>query len=187
MVSLFHRATTNNRICSTHSTLSKHVLLCRRFLCRQLGRTVEKKFTVLIIRDVFREFTVRNLWSPYVIRQTIYIFMGTPANLNWFHVLAALLQRPRSPAANQTLHDVWPSPGLVHYIYTFGGSCPLTEFCQVQNSLCVQVLRCHTLPALLHGTRVVGSAKLCGVEQRVPPMFGRAAIRLDIGSSLSRV
>jgi len=31
---------------------------------------------------------------------------------------------------------VWPSPGLVHYIYTFlGGSCPLTKFCRLQNSL----------------------------------------------------
>jgi len=38
-------------------------------------------------------------------------------------------------AVNQTLHDVSPSPGLVNYIYIFGGSCPLTEFCQVQNSL----------------------------------------------------
>ena len=26
--------------------------------------------------------------------------------------------------ANQTLHDLWPSPGLVHCIYIFGGSCP---------------------------------------------------------------
>jgi len=57
---------------------------------------------------------------------------------------------------NQTLHDVWPSPGLVHYVYIFGGSCPLPEFCQVQNSLCVQVLRSPTLAALLHGTRTVG-------------------------------
>jgi len=32
-------------------------------------------------------------------------------------------------------HDVWPSPALVHYIYIFGGSCPLTEFYKVQNSL----------------------------------------------------
>jgi len=81
---------------------------------------------------------------------------GSPANFNGFRVLASLLQRRRSPEANQTLHDVWPSPGLLHYIYTFGGSCPLTKFCQVQNSLCVQVLRCHILVALLHGTRVVG-------------------------------
>jgi len=58
---------------------------------------------------------------------------GAPANFNGFWVLASLLQRCRSPRANQTLHDVWPSAGLVRYIYTFGGSCPLTEFCHVQN------------------------------------------------------
>ena len=79
---------------------------------------------------------------------------GTPAN--WFRVLALLLQRCHSLEANQTLHDVWPSPGLVHYLYIFGRSCPLTEFCQVQNSLCVQVLCSPPLAVLLHGTRVVG-------------------------------
>jgi len=67
---------------------------------------------------------------------------STPANFNEFRVLPSLLQRRRSPEANQTLHDVWPSPGLVHYIYIFGGSCPLAEFCQVQHSLYAQVLRC---------------------------------------------
>ena len=61
---------------------------------------------------------------------------GTPANFNGFRVLPLLLQRCRSSQANQTLQDVWPSPGLLHYIYIFGGSCPLTEFCQMQNSLC---------------------------------------------------
>jgi len=49
---------------------------------------------------------------------------GTPANFNRFRVLPSLLQRRRSPEANQTLDDVWPSPGLVHCIYIFGGSCP---------------------------------------------------------------
>jgi len=34
---------------------------------------------------------------------------GTPANFNGFRVLPSLLQRRRSPEANQTLHDVWPS------------------------------------------------------------------------------
>jgi len=54
----------------------------------------------------------------------------------------SLLQRRRSTEANQTLHDVWPSPARLHYVYIFGGCCPVTEFCQVQNSLCVlQVLR----------------------------------------------
>jgi len=53
---------------------------------------------------------------------------GTPANFNGFRVLASLLHRRHSPEANQTLHDVWPSPGLVHCIYIFRGSCPLREF-----------------------------------------------------------
>ena len=67
---------------------------------------------------------------------------GTPANFNGFCVLALLLHQRRSTEVNQALHDVRPFPGVVHYInYIFGGSCLLTEFCQVQNSLCVQGLR----------------------------------------------
>jgi len=81
---------------------------------------------------------------------------GTPAHFNGFRVLASLLQRRRSPEASQALHDVWPSPELVHYIYIFGGSCPLMEFCQVKNSLYVQVLRSPILAALLHGTPAPG-------------------------------
>ena len=49
---------------------------------------------------------------------------GTPANFNGFRVLASLLQRCCSLKANQTLHDVWPSPGLVCYIYIFGALAP---------------------------------------------------------------
>jgi len=37
------------------------------------------------------------------------------------------------------------------------------------------------LAALLHGTQYWASAKFCGVEQRAPPIFGRAAITLGIG------
>jgi len=40
---------------------------------------------------------------------------GTPANFNEFCILALLLQRRRSLEAHQTFHDVWPSPGLLHY------------------------------------------------------------------------
>jgi len=36
------------------------------------------------------------------------------------------------------------------------------------------------LAALLHVTLVVGVSQLCGVEQRAPPIFGRAAITLGI-------
>jgi len=81
--------------------------------------------------------------------------LGTRANFNEFHILASLLHQRCSTEVNQTLHDVWWSPGLVHYIH-FGGCCPLMEFCQMQNSLCVQVLRYLILAALLHCTRAVG-------------------------------
>jgi len=104
---------------------------------------------------------------------------GIPANFSGFRVLASLLQRRRSTEANQTLHDVWPSPGLVHYIYIIGGSCPTAEFYQAQNSLCVRVLRSPILAGLLHDTRV--SDKLCNVEQRAPPIFGRVVITLGTG------
>jgi len=49
--------------------------------------------------------------------QVISGVLGTPANFNRFRVLASLLHRRRSPEANQTLHDLWPSPELVHYIH----------------------------------------------------------------------
>jgi len=47
---------------------------------------------------------------------------GTPTNFNGFRVLASLLQRRRLPKANKTLHDLWPSAGLVHYIYIGGAT-----------------------------------------------------------------
>jgi len=72
---------------------------------------------------------------------------GTPANFNVFRVLPSLLQRRRSPEANQTLDDVWPSPGLLHYLYIFDGCCR-----PVKNSLYVLVLRSRMLAALLIGT-----------------------------------
>jgi len=49
------------------------------------------------------------------------VVWGTPANCNWFCVLASLLQRRRSTEANQTLHDVWPS-------HVFGGMLSGAKF-----------------------------------------------------------
>ena len=80
---------------------------------------------------------------------------GTTANFNGFRVLASLLQRHRSTKKPTKLCTMFGRL-LVHYIFIFGGSCPVTEFYQVQSSLCVQVLRSPILAALLHGTRVVG-------------------------------
>jgi len=46
---------------------------------------------------------------------------GSPAKFNRFRILPSLLQRCRSLEANQTLHDLWPSRGLVHYVCIFSG------------------------------------------------------------------
>jgi len=93
---------------------------------------------------------------------------GTPTNFNGFRILPSLLHRRRSTEANQTLHDVWPSHGLHGTICThFHGLLPRTEFCQLQNSICVHVLLSPILAALLYDTWAWASAKLCGVVQGI--------------------
>ena len=125
---------------------------------------------------------------------------GTPANFNGFRVLASLLHRRRSMEVNQTARRLAVSYGLVHCIGPLdtlggGGSCPLTEFYQLQNSLWVKVLRSPILAALglLHGTRAAAVSQtlwrgtrneITEVPHRAPPIFGRAAITLGIGQHL---
>ena len=90
---------------------------------------------------------------------------GTPANFNGFRVLASLLQRRRSTEVNLTVHNVWPFPALVYYMYAFlaAPSWPLTEFCQLQNYFasksCILLYWQHYSTALEQRP----SAKLCGV------------------------
>jgi len=92
---------------------------------------------------------------------------GTTTNFNWFCVSASLLHRRRSTEVNKTLQNVWPSTGLVHYIYIFGGSCPLTDFCQLQNSLCVQVLPLLYWQRYCTALEQRPSAKHCGVVKGI--------------------
>jgi len=65
----------------------------------------------------------------------------------------------------------------------------MTEFCPVQNSLYVQVLRSPVLAALLHGTAAAGVSQtlrrgprngITELSQTAPPIFGWAAITLGI-------
>ena len=51
-------------------------------------------------------------------------FGAPPANFNGFRVLPSLLDRCRSTEVNHTLHDVWPSSGLAHYIHFWGFLSP---------------------------------------------------------------
>ena len=110
-------------------------------------------------------------------------FWGTPAYFNGFRVLALMLQRRQSPETNQTLHDVWSSPELLYYIYIFGGSCPLTEFCQGQNSRYVQVLHSPILAALLHGILAVGIRQTLQrwYKERNYGTFAEGAVYIRLG------
>ena len=73
---------------------------------------------------------------------------------------------------------------------TGSNSFPLAEFCEVQNSLCVQVLRSPILAALLHGTPAAAVSQtlqrstrdeITELSQTAPPIFGWAAITFGIG------
>jgi len=50
--------------------------------------------------------------------------LGIPADFSRLRVLISLLHRRRSTEVNETLHDVWPCPRLVHYIHIFGAVAP---------------------------------------------------------------
>jgi len=62
-------------------------------------------------------------------------------------------------------------------IYTFLGALllPLTEFCQVQDSLCIQVLHCAILAMLLHGTRAAAISQTlwCGTRNGIRELSQR--------------
>jgi len=115
---------------------------------------------------------------------------GTPANFNGFRVLPSLLQQHCSPEANQTLHDVWLSAGLVHYMHFWGllsadGILPGAKFTLRP----FQVLHFPILAALLHGTWAAGISQTLSRGTRngitellhgAPPIFCGAAITLGI-------
>jgi len=115
--------------------------------------------------------------------EIVSLVWGTPANFNGFCVLASLLQRRHATEANQTLHDVWPSPAWLHYIYIHfwrllphNGILPGAKFTLRPASLALSYRQPYCT-ALEQWAR----AKLCGVEHRAPPIFDRATITLGIG------
>ena len=96
---------------------------------------------------------------------TYNVFSGTLNPTHFHFQLASLLQRRRSPEANQTLHDIWPSPGW-YTMYTF--SMALVHWrnfarykIHFASKSCVLLYWQRQCTALQQRT----SAKLCGVVQ----------------------
>jgi len=129
----------------------------------------------------------------YVLTEIGSVVWGTPVNFNGFRALASLRQRRRSTDAIQTLRDIWPSPGLVHYIH-LRGLFPLAEF-----ALC-KILFTSKYCVLLYWQRYCTAvkqqapSKLCGVVQGMELRSFRGgrhlysaghAITLGIGSHSS--
>jgi len=114
---------------------------------------------------------------------------GTPANFNGFRVLPSLLQRRRSPEANETLHDVLPSPRLVNYIYFFGGSSadgilPSVKFTlrpTLAFSYIGSVTAWHSSSVREPSFAAWYKEWNYGTLAEAAPIFGRAAITLGIG------
>ena len=113
--SAHHRMTLSGCIFATKACIDNQKKTCSTAICLPYVSTIWRSLLAAEIRS--------GVW-------------GSPAYFNGFRVLPSLLQRRRSPEAIQTLHDVWSSPGLVHYIHILG-LLPLTEFCHAQNSLYV--------------------------------------------------
>jgi len=119
---------------------------------------------------------------------------GTPTNFNGFRVLASLLQRRRSSDANQTLHMAvsWAATVYVHFWGLLPSDlilprakftlCPSLAFSYIGS-----ITAWHSISGvsetLQRGTRN-GISELL---QRVPSIFGWAAIMLGIGPHSSLV
>jgi len=112
-----------------------------------------------------------------------------PRLISAVRVLPLLLQRRRSPEANQTLHDIWPSHGLARRPTFSEALAPRRNFarCKVHftSKSCVLVYW-HRYCTALHaaGCQTLQRGTRNGItelSQRTQPIFGRAAITLGIG------
>jgi len=77
---------------------------------------------------------------------------GTPSK---FQRVSHLCFVTAPMSLNQTLHDIWPSPGLVQHIYIFRGLFPPNGILPGAKFTLLPSLASPVLTALLHSTRTV--------------------------------
>ena len=168
-------------------------------LCRAISSQLRHVSTIgkhLLNSNIFPTCPHNAVNFGPLVAEICSLVWGTPANFCGFRVLALLLD----VAQRRSTKRCTMFARLLHWYNThaFWNSCPLTEFCQLQNSLCVQVLQSPILAALLHGIRAAAASQtlwlgtrngITELSQRVSPIFVWAAITLGIGphSSLSHI
>jgi len=132
-----HRTTLSGYIFATEAYIDNQKMCLNSNICSTCPRNIVN------VGPLTTEISVREFGAPSKFQQVSCLgFLTAPTLLNG-----------GQPHFARCLTVSWAGTLYIH----FWGSCPLTEFCQLQNSLCVQlVLRSLILAALLHGTRVVG-------------------------------
>ena len=100
---------------------------CNQGMNRQSERKLVKQQYLLQMSPQYGELQSTSGWDRFV-------SLGHTSKFQRVSRLAFVTAVTSLTRYNQTLHDVCPSPGLVYYMYIFGGSCPLTEFCLVVSS-----------------------------------------------------
>jgi len=112
---VYHTSIGLNDVALVRTTLSGYIFATKAFINNRKKTSKTTIYPPYVINMLnFGPLTAEICWGVW----------GTPANFNGFHVFASLLDRRRSTDVNQTLYGVWPSPGLVYYVYISGGSCP---------------------------------------------------------------
>jgi len=103
--------------------------------------------------------------------------LGHPSNFNGFRVLDSLLHPRLSTEINQALHDVSPSPGLIHFwvLLSANGILPGAKFTLRP----ILVFSYTSMAALLHGTRAVGISQTLrrGTRNGITELASRHYVR----------
>ena len=148
-----------------------------------IGNKLVKQQYFLHMFSQYAELRPTNGWDRFACLGTPAIFLRI--SLLGF-VTAATSLIGGQPNFARCLAVSWSGILCIH----FRRLLPLTEFCPVENSLYVHVLRSPILAALLHGTPAAGVSQtlrrrsrngITELSRRAAPIFGRAAITLGIG------
>ena len=146
----FNCRNSNRRRCKKSDNLFEDSILCCNYW-------LNWQFLCLSISWLIMKHYFANLWYAWQVSvferkwatdgwDRLASLRHAPANFNGFRIFTSL----NGGQPNFAWRLVVSCAGTL--CIHLGGSCP----CQVQNSLCVQVLRSPILAALLHSTRAVG-------------------------------
>jgi len=94
-----------------------------------------------------------------------FVSLRHPRKFQWVSLLGFVTAATSLNAQRQLTKLCTMNGRLLGWETIYTRFCPVTEFCQVQNSLCIQVLHSPILAALLHGTRVVGVSQTAALSR----------------------